>query len=254
MGGSPYKGPVTNTGFDVFFCGDKIDWSTNSWYDSDLRRHDAVTSNLWCVDGIKFLRNCRISAGQCGSLLLLVAPEVAVVTAVSDEKIVTEDCNEEYSVSVTFELLGLALLTLSCDKNWDSHSLVNGYPSFYRRIALVAPSPGGGKPVAVTTFAWPWSDYFSNATYQKCSSTETKCHFDEIFITRYIGRFHFWLSPICPVQSAMKSSIWRHFRFSEEMPSHFGKVNDGLDKRGFRLGNIALASHPCACILHGQLS
>ena len=37
---------------------------------------------------------------------------------------------------------GLALLTLSWDKNWDSHSLVNGYPSFYRRIASVAPSPG----------------------------------------------------------------------------------------------------------------
>ena len=38
---------------------------------------------------------------------------------------------------------GLALLTLSWDKNWDSHSLVNGYPSFYPRIALVAPSAGG---------------------------------------------------------------------------------------------------------------
>ena len=37
---------------------------------------------------------------------------------------------------------GLALLTLPWDKNWDSHSLVNGYPSFYPRIALVAPSPG----------------------------------------------------------------------------------------------------------------
>ena len=41
--------------------------------------------------------------------------------------------------------LGLALLTLSWDKNWDSHSLVNGYPSFYPRITLVAPSPGGLK-------------------------------------------------------------------------------------------------------------
>ena len=40
-------------------------------------------------------------------------------------------------------LLGLSLLTLSWDKNWDSHSLVNVYPSFYPRIALVAPSPGG---------------------------------------------------------------------------------------------------------------
>ena len=42
-----------------------------------------------------------------------------------------------------FSDLGLALLTLSWDKNWDSHSLVNGYPSFYPRIAFVAPSPGG---------------------------------------------------------------------------------------------------------------
>ena len=38
--------------------------------------------------------------------------------------------------------LGLALLMLSWDKNWDSHSLVNGYPSFYPRIALVTPNPG----------------------------------------------------------------------------------------------------------------
>ena len=43
---------------------------------------------------------------------------------------------------VTVEDLDLALLTLSWDKNWDNHSLVNGYPSFYPRIALVAPSPG----------------------------------------------------------------------------------------------------------------
>ena len=39
--------------------------------------------------------------------------------------------------------LGLALLMLSWDKNWDSHSPMNGYPSFYPRIALVAPSPDG---------------------------------------------------------------------------------------------------------------
>ena len=36
----------------------------------------------------------------------------------------------------------MALLTLSWDKNWDSHSPMNGYPSFYPRIALVALSPG----------------------------------------------------------------------------------------------------------------
>ena len=45
-------------------------------------------------------------------------------------------------VQPTFAVQGLALLTLSWDKNWDSHSLVNGYPIFYPRIALVAPSPG----------------------------------------------------------------------------------------------------------------
>ena len=36
---------------------------------------------------------------------------------------------------------GLTLLMLSWDRNWDSHSPMNGYPSFYPRIALVAPSP-----------------------------------------------------------------------------------------------------------------
>ena len=41
---------------------------------------------------------------------------------------------------------GLALLTLSYDKNWDSQSPMNGYPSFFPRIALVAPSPGDGAP------------------------------------------------------------------------------------------------------------
>ena len=52
-------------------------------------------------------------------------------------------------VDVTAAILfqGLALLTLSQDKNWDSHSQVNGYPSFYPRIALVAPSPGELKPM-----------------------------------------------------------------------------------------------------------
>ena len=49
-------------------------------------------------------------------------------------------------------LHGLALLTLSWDKNWDSHSLVNGYPSFYPRIALVAPSPEG----------WNWANMISD--------------------------------------------------------------------------------------------
>ena len=46
--------------------------------------------------------------------------------------------------------LGLVLLTLSWDKNWDSHSPMNGCPSFYPRIALVAPSPDR------RCRRWPW--------------------------------------------------------------------------------------------------
>ena len=49
--------------------------------------------------------------------------------------------------------LGLALLTLSWEKNWDSHSLVNGYPSFYPRIALVAPSPDRRQAIIWTNAA-----------------------------------------------------------------------------------------------------
>ena len=53
----------------------------------------------------------------------------------------TPECDEHHIGDKIF--LGLALLTPSWDKNWDSHSLVNGYPSFYPRIALVAASPDG---------------------------------------------------------------------------------------------------------------
>ena len=55
---------------------------------------------------------------------------------------VSTKISEKSSLIFPWRLLGLALLTLSWDKNWDSHSLVNGNPSFYHRIALVAPSPG----------------------------------------------------------------------------------------------------------------
>ena len=48
--------------------------------------------------------------------------------------------DNDADVRTTF--MGLALLTLSFDKKWDSHSPKNGYPSFYPRKALVAPSPG----------------------------------------------------------------------------------------------------------------
>ena len=49
---------------------------------------------------------------------------------------------------------GLVLLKLSWDKNWDSHSLVNGYPIFYPRIALVAPSLGNERVRKQTGRQW----------------------------------------------------------------------------------------------------
>ena len=67
--------------------------------------------------------------------------------------------------------LSLALLTLSWDKNWDSHSPMNGYPSFYPRIALVAPSPCG--------HAWI---YYSGtiSMFSHCSSFEDRVPVDGI--------------------------------------------------------------------------
>ena len=64
-------------------------------------------------------------------------------------------------------LLGLALLTLSWDKNWDSHSPMNGYPSFYPRIAFIAPSPGlqilthSGRDKMATIFQTTFPNTFS---------------------------------------------------------------------------------------------
>ena len=55
---------------------------------------------------------------------------------------------------------GLPLLTLPWDKNWDSHSLVNGYPSFYIRIALVAPSPVLQKQQQKYSCVNPLCDHF----------------------------------------------------------------------------------------------
>ena len=37
--------------------------------------------------------------------------------------------------------LGLALLTLTWDKNWDSHSLVNGFPSFLSQDSVSSAKP-----------------------------------------------------------------------------------------------------------------
>ena len=79
-------------------------------------------------------------------------------------------CYVSKSVSSSTDILasqGLALLTLSWDKNWDSHSLVNGYPRFYPRIALVAPSPD-----------WPIIQYSHDiACVAKLStSLRTKCN------------------------------------------------------------------------------
>ena len=66
------------------------------------------------------------------------------------------------SIKLSGIRLGLALLTLSWDKNWASHSLVNGYPSFYPRIALVAPSP-----------EWNFNDYTTKGFSHKKHSDRT---------------------------------------------------------------------------------
>ena len=53
--------------------------------------------------------------------------------------VLTQKCALVANETATFSFCqGLALLTLSWDKNLDSHSPMNGYPSFYPRIALVA--------------------------------------------------------------------------------------------------------------------
>ena len=75
---------------------------------------------------------------------------------------------KSYSIIIPLVLQGLALLMLSWDKNWDSHSLVNGYPSFYPRIALVAPSPG------MTTATMAGHKY------------TVRCHSNAVYFPKYI--------------------------------------------------------------------
>ena len=87
----------------------------------------------------------------CGVLIFFCAWTNGLIPHSAHDDVI-EMITEHFAVSLSsrflFEVVrsprhqGLALLTLSWDKNWDSHSLVNGYPSFYPRIALVAPSPG----------------------------------------------------------------------------------------------------------------
>ena len=81
--------------------------------------------------------------------------------------------------------LGLALLTLSWDKNWDSHSLLNGYPSFYPRIALVAPSPGS------TYMAICWYERIRMMAYIPGSTYMAMCWWERITEMAYTpGRAH----------------------------------------------------------------
>ena len=72
--------------------------------------------------------------------------------------------------------LGLALLTLSWDKNWDSHSPMNGYPSFYPRIALVAPSPG------VTAVLHWATDITSSLIKNKRQTSMYTCMINDMFV------------------------------------------------------------------------
>ena len=68
-------------------------------------------------------------------------PLVCECNRTYDEVNWSSGCRVTTSIKIICQ--GLALLTLSWDKSCDSHSLVNGYPSFYPRIALLAPSPDG---------------------------------------------------------------------------------------------------------------
>ena len=87
------------------------------------------------------MRNKYVTTSRYMSLANFKARLVSRTISVFDSDY--EITHSEKSLTIWIvKHLGLALLTLSWDKNWDSHSLVNGYPSFYPRIALIAPSPG----------------------------------------------------------------------------------------------------------------
>ena len=105
-------------------------------------------------------------------------------------------------------LLGLALLTLSWDKNWDSHSLVNGYPSFYPRIALVAPSPEELRLPAPSPF------FCADGTVWRRPCGGSRRSFKTVYVPSgklagWLARL--WLSPRS-IESPRPARKWRHPR------------------------------------------
>ena len=90
--------------------------------------------------------------------------------------------SELITADIRSTLLGLALLTLSWDKNWDSHSLMNGYPSFYPRIALVAPSPGVPIQMLQSDTSYKNAHHFVSFYFVVCNNLLICCRFSVIYI------------------------------------------------------------------------
>ena len=135
--------------------------------------------------------------------------------------------------------LGLVLLTLSRHKNWDSHSLVNGYPSFYPRIALAAPSPEGllFNDISIVSHIlyrhWPFSGPFHHfhhlalgwAISSYCATCKvlmlvTKyCHWK--WLTRFVlyTMFRFWWPNIVTENNKQDFCYVQSFNFGEQILS-----------------------------------
>ena len=108
-------------------------------YITNSRGHSAVVIHSAKIDSR--LINCYYWPDSCKTVA-----NVAINTSAHEDTACPSRFCKNFSAKkfpIAKFILGLALLTLSWDKNWDSHSVVNGYPNFYPRIALVAPSPGG---------------------------------------------------------------------------------------------------------------
>ena len=152
---------ASNLVCDFNECGRILDWFSRLWYIDTIWWHS--TPGLFLSRPLTKYFDSFVDLSKQRILLGLQNPCWPAVLHVNSITLLSSDLRTLYSghlencvftclgpqcelyifdVTLTISLLlGLALLTLSWDKNWDSHSLVNGYPSFYPRIALVAPSP-----------------------------------------------------------------------------------------------------------------
>ena len=139
-------------------------WKWQCWKSIGFSPYTQVTC-YWSLDLIfkakpKFQsRNWKIQCGCQAAILKVTYLKINKLWSMATNKMRMKiwnwnsKANSSYALEtmqpteyrywkIQYDRLGLASLTLSWDKNWDSHSPMNGYPSFYPRIALVAPSPG----------------------------------------------------------------------------------------------------------------